>query len=237
LSHLPVLKSLHANTRFASAFILPLSILGGGIFSSWLAKAKSSWKGNLAFLSCNLLALLSLLGYLLLPMDVQARDFEVPIILETYQGISEGNTYPVDQVIPDMNDYEVFILHSSNIGHHYEPLFGNSNEYFTPLLHEGSAFDVENGFLNFTDPTGYVFPQENGTTMYSRFPVSERQELQDFLARKQPDSKLPLVQRILNWMAALSFSAVLLMLVISPLFQLPVAKKLRDKVPFIRRFL
>jgi len=102
-----------------------------------------------------------------------------------------------------MNDYEVFWAQASNVTHHYDPLLGENS--FLPHVHEGSVFDIQNGFYNMTDPTGYVFPKENNSKLFSLIPVSDYKKLMDFLNRRQPDWKLPLIQIALDWAAGLTF--------------------------------
>jgi hypothetical protein len=182
LSKLPILKSLHVNTRFASAFILPLVILGVKVFSDWNGRIKSKMKRIIAFILFDCMALTALWSYYFLPMDVQQRFFDIQSLIETYQRIDAGETFPVKVIVPDMNDYEVFTLQASNISRHYEPLFLYKNELFHPLVHAGSVYEIDNGYYNFTNPTGYVFPNVNGTILYERIRVSETQQLIDFLA-------------------------------------------------------
>jgi hypothetical protein len=76
---------------------------------------------------------------------------------------------------------------------------------FLPHVHEGSVFDIQNGYYNMTDPTGYVFPRENNSKLFSLIPVSDYGKLMDFLNRRQPDWKLPLIQIALDWAAGLTF--------------------------------
>jgi hypothetical protein len=204
LSKLPILKSLHADTRFASAFILPLAILGTKVFNAWSNQGKSTRRILVVFLLLDGLALIALWGYYLLPMQVQQRNLEVLAFTDTYNLISAGETFPVKTIVPEMNDYEVFTLHASNTIRHYEPLFGNDSELFHPLVHEGSVYEIDNGFYNFTNPTGYVFPLLNGTRMYERISVSDRTILDEFLNRHQPAWKLPLLQILLDWVAGLA---------------------------------
>lgn len=107
-----------------------------------------------------------------------------------------------------MNDDEVFMAQASNVTHHYDPLLGENS--FLPLVREGSVFDIQNGYYNMTDPTGYVFPKENNSKLFSLIPVSEYKELIDFLNRRQPDWKLPSIQIILDWAAGLTFIIIFL---------------------------
>jgi hypothetical protein len=102
-----------------------------------------------------------------------------------------------------MNDYEVFQAQASNTINHYDPIYGSSS--FLPLVHEGSVFDIEAGYYNMNDPTGYVFPTENGSKLFSRIPISDYNKLVDFINRRQVDWKLPAIQIALDWTAGLTF--------------------------------
>jgi hypothetical protein len=206
LKGLPLLKSLRTNTRFVASFILPLAILGAKVFDH-RTNGKSGIKTISAFVFLNGISLVALWAYYLLPMRVQGRYFEIQSILDTYTKIQAGETFPVNKIIPDMNDYEVFQAQASNVGHHYDPLLGENS--FRPLVHEGSVFDIEDGFYNMTDPTGYVFPTENNSELFSRIPVSDTSKLVDFVNRRQPDWKLPLIQIALDWAAGLTFILII----------------------------
>jgi hypothetical protein len=198
----PLIKSLRTNTRFIASFVLPLAILGVKGFDYWI-KGKSGSRTISAFVFLNGLSLVSLWGYYLLPMRVQGRTYDITSIMGTYTKIQAGETFPVNKIIPDMNDDAVFTAQASNVTHHYDPLLGENS--FLPHVHEGSVFDIQNGFYNMTDPTGYVFPKENNSKLFSLIPVSDYIKLVDFLNRRQPDWKLPLIQIILDWTAGLTF--------------------------------
>jgi hypothetical protein len=209
LRSLPVLESTRVNTRFTAAFILPLSILGGKVFSD-ISSRFNRRKSLVFFILMNAASLLCLGAYALLPMQVQLRSFDPRQIIETYQAVQSGHVFPVKRIVSNMNDYEVFIGQASNVSHHYDPLFGVST--FTPKVHNGSVYDVTDGYFNMTDPTGYVFPAENGSSLYSLIPVKDKARLVDFVNRRKVDWKLPLVQIILDWAAGLTFILVVLCL-------------------------
>jgi len=107
-----------------------------------------------------------------------------------------------------MNDDAVFMAQASNVTHHYDPLLGENS--FLPHVHAGSVFDIQNGFYNMSDPTGYVFPNENNSKLFSLIPVSNYNKLIEFLNRRQPDWKLPLIQILLDWAAGLTFIFIIL---------------------------
>ena len=220
----PLIKSLRTNTRFMASFVLPLAILGVKGFDYWI-KGKSGLKTISVFVFLNGLSLVALWAYYLLPMKVQGRTFDIQSVLNTYTQIQAGATFPVNKIIPAMNDYEVFEAQASNVTHHYDPLLGENS--FLPLVHEGSVFDVRNGFYNMTDPTGYVFPKENNSKLFSLISVSDHKKLMDFLNRRQPDWKLPLIQIALDWAAGLTFILIMLAIILY---------SFRDQIPGLKTF-
>ncbi|MGA2503955.1 MAG: hypothetical protein ABSG01_07680 [Anaerolineales bacterium] len=199
---LPLFMSLRTNTRFVSSFVLPLAILGSLIFDH-LINGRSGAKTISAYVFLNGISLVSLWAYYLLPLGVQGRYFDISAVLAPYSKIQAGNIFPVNKIIPAMNDYEVFQAQASNVTGHYDVLLGENS--FHPLVHAGSVFDINNGFFNMTDPTGYVFPRENNSKIFSLIPVSDYDKLVKFLNRRQPDWKLPLPQVILDWAAGFTF--------------------------------
>ena len=110
-----------------------------------------------------------------------------------------------------MNDDAVFMAQASNVTHHYDPLLGENS--FLPHVHGGSVFDIQNGFYNMSDPTGYVFPKENNSKLFSLIPVSSYDKLIEFLNRRQPDWKLPLIQILLDWAAGLTSILIVLAII------------------------
>jgi hypothetical protein len=143
---------------------------------------------------------------------VQARTFDMTLLTETYQHIQAGETLPVSRIIPAMNDYEVFLFGASNTTGHYEPLFRDNNSAFHPEVHEGSVFDLQDGYYNMTNPTGFLFPAANDTYIYERFGESDYDKLVEFVNRRQPNWAVPLPQRVLNWAALLTILGEPLML-------------------------
>jgi len=218
----PLFRSLRTNTRFIASFVLPLAILGVEAFDYWM-KGKTEKRAFPAYVLLNILSLIALWSYYLLPMKIQGRTFEINPIVNTYAKIEAGAMFPVNKIIPAMNDYEVFEAQASNVTHHYDPLLGENS--FLPLVHEGSVFEVQNGFYNMTDPTGYVFPKENHSKLFSLIPVSDRQKLEDFLNRRQPNWKLPTIQIVLDWASGITFILIILAVI---------AYLLRKQIPAVK---
>ena len=63
-------------------------------------------------------------------MGVQGRNFDIQYVLDTYTKIQAGDIFPVNKIIPDMNDYEVFQAQASNVTGHYDAVIGG--EFFSP---------------------------------------------------------------------------------------------------------
>jgi hypothetical protein len=204
LVQLPVLQSLHGATRFTAAFILPLASIGAKIFDVWTGKWKSARMIFGAFAILSGISLASMWSYFFMPLNVQVRSFDVNAIKETYKLSSAGNIFPVHQIVPEMNDYEVFISGASNVSHHHDALFGDDDSLLTPLVHEGSVFDVQDSYFNMTNPAGLVYPEVNGAKFFERIPVSDFKKLVNFINRRPSDWKLPLVQKILDWAAGIT---------------------------------
>jgi hypothetical protein len=163
----------------------------------------------MAYILLNGVAIIGLWSYFLIPARVNQPEFEVLSIVETYRHISDGETFPVDKIVSEMSDNEVFLLQASNVARHYDPLFTDASQ-FAPRVHDGSVFEIQNGFYNFSDPTGYVFPEVNGSQIYDLIPVNEASKLEDFVNRRQPDWKIPTVQIILDWTAGITFIVMVL---------------------------
>jgi hypothetical protein len=210
LRTLPVMMSLHANTRFTASFVLPLAILGAKVFDVWIIRQTGRIRSLLCFLLFDGFILIAFWTYFLLPLEVQLRTCYMDSFIQTYALIQAGDTMPVDKIIPDMNDYEVFLAGASNTTRHYDPLFRDNNEAFHPEVHEGSVFELDNGYYNMTNPTGFLFPKENGTRFYERFRASEYGTLSEFLNRRQPDWAISFLQKVLDFAALLTFIGVCL---------------------------
>ncbi len=205
---LPFLRSMRVNSRWTSAFIFPLAVVGAVIFDKWTQNWKSKRKTLVVFLLLNGIALAGMWAYYLIPMKYQVRNFGVGYPLTAYEKIQrEGETFVMDRIIPDINDWEVFQASASGL-RPFETLFGDI-ETFRTNLHEGSVYDIENGYFNMTDPTGFVFPQENQSIPFERIPVADRDKLTDFIHHRQPKWKLPIAQQLLNWAALITLVAEL----------------------------
>lgn len=195
IKSLPVIRSLHVNVRFAAALIFPLSFLGAYVFHALCKDRRTA--SLLAFIFLDALAILTPLLYLTLQPSIHLRNFNVKWSLRMYSQIGLGNIYPVTK-ISDMGDEFVLSNGSSNLYRTDEAIFGYYREQYTPKVHEGSIFQISDGYFNMTNPASYVFPAENNISPYERFRADQLAELDRFVNRKPFDSKISASQHVAN---------------------------------------
>jgi hypothetical protein len=136
-------------------------------------------------------------------------------ILDTYDKIRyEGATFPIKYVVPDAETWSVFEENATNMKDPYNVEFAALTGEYHYVLHAGSVYDINNGYYNLIDPTGYVFPKPNNSSVFERIPVTEKAQFLDFINRRQPDWKLPIIEQVLNWMALITLLAVLGLLLV-----------------------
>jgi hypothetical protein len=219
LRDLPILKSLRVNVRYISAFIFPLSVIGALIFNNWTKDWKSKAWYQAAFLLLDGIALSSIWIYHWVPTqyEVGARFYQYYIcefqpILDTYDKIHyEGKTFPIENIIPNDDPWAVFQDNATNLKDPYNMFFKNSAGY-RKVLHAGSVYEVNNGYFNMINPTGYLFPEVNHSTMFERISVADKDKLDAFVNRRKPDWKLPVIQQVLDWIALISFIGALVLI-------------------------
>ena len=91
LRTLPILRSLHVNTRFAVVFILPLTIAGAALLHRWYGTRRPRWQ--VAALVC--LTLAPPWIYLVLPAKTHIRMFDMTPALEDHARAKNGERFPI----------------------------------------------------------------------------------------------------------------------------------------------
>jgi len=208
IRNLPPLSSLRGNVRYVCAFIFPLAAVGAVIFDNWTKNWKSKTSALIIFILLDGVALGSLLTFRLVPAQNLMFVCDVRPILNTYDKIRyEGATFPIEQVIPDADPWSVFEENATNLIDPYNVLFNPIKGGYAPALHAGSVYDIDNGYYNIIDPTGYLFPQSNDSSVFERIPVTKKTQFIDFINRRQPNWKIPRRQQVLDWTALITLIA------------------------------
>lgn len=212
LQKLPIMSSLHVNLRFAAAFILPLVLLAAFIYDGWISR----WTKNETisiFLMLNILTLSSMNSFFMIKSDLQDRVYDATLSEKVYSIIRLGDPMTITGIVDSEDEMVALQLHESNLKP-YEPVFGYDLENFHLEIHSGSIWDISDGYYNMTNPSSYVFPGNNDTRAFERIPISEKDKLEVFASHKQPGWKIPIYQRISDWVSGVSFVIVIAMLAV-----------------------
>lgn len=199
LKRLPILGSMHVNPRYAAAFIFPSVLLAVFVYNQ-VTKNLENTKTERIFLVVNILALLPLISYLYLDTDVQMRIYDLTSSNKLYQSVKNGEKFTITQIGTNLTNTEALQQGASNLNL-YEPIFGYKLENFHPEVTLGSVWNEKDGYLNMTNPVGYVFPNENNTRPFQRFSVIQRADMTDFVSYHQPDWLLPGYQVLMNYLS------------------------------------
>jgi hypothetical protein len=212
ISNLPILSSLHVNPRYTAAFLFPLTMVAAIIYNKWITKW-SSRKITIVFLIVNILTLIPLGTYFTIQADLQNRTYDITESEKIYAAIRAGDTLTVTGIgNKSVDNTQALSMHLSNLDP-YDPIFGYTLENFHPEIKPGSIWDISDGYYNMTNPSGYVFPEINGSRPFERIPVSEIAQLEAFASHlQQPSWKIPLYQQILDWVSGLTSAGVSLFL-------------------------
>jgi hypothetical protein len=203
LRELPFLRALHVNPRFGSAFIFPIALFAAYTLHLW-THSRCESRAMALFLPLNLLALLSLGAYLLIPLDrLQQRTFDIRSLQDVYQKIEQGETFPIES-IADINDQRVFDDRASNL-RPYDTLFGYNLGTFQATIEVGPARQIRDGYFNMNNPAGLVYPEANDSAPWRQIPASQSEQLEEFLARRQPGWEISSGQKAANAVSLVSF--------------------------------
>ena len=197
LKALPVFSALHVNPRLAGAFVLPLAILAASLIDRVLERPG---RQSLA-LALIVASWLAPLSYFALPSRLHFRNFDVSQSLADHAAVRQGERFAIDKLAA-VTDANAFSMRASSLLP-YDPLLGYANELFTPQAHAGDARTAADGYWNMTNPASLVFAEVNGLRAFERIRESDRDGLEAFLARRQPEWPRP------GWLNALILVAII----------------------------
>jgi len=213
LRRLPILSSLRGNVRFAGAFIFPLALFAAAIYNRW-SKTWDDKKSLRLFLLINVFSILPLASYFLFRGDPFYMFYDVSASQKIFEDLRAGKSFEVASVgVTDGKNTGALLNRISNLNV-YEPVFGFKLENFHPQVKSGSVWEISDGYYNMTDPTGYVYPELNHNKPFDRFRVADKQTLELFVKHIQPQWKIPIYQRVLDWVSGATFLATSLFVVI-----------------------
>ncbi len=214
LNKFPILKSLHVNIRFTAILIFPLSLIATLSYQD-LVSTKSEKSKLFFFVITNILALLPLSLYQSpIVKNAQSLTYNISSATQLYQDIISGKNLVINFLVYIEEDTPSLAKQSSNINT-YEPIFGYRLENFDPLVRVGSIWQVEDGYLNMSNPSSYIFPAENKLQIYERFRSTEILSLKAFSQYKKFDFVMPAYQVFCNATSSVMMLFVLFYLILS----------------------
>ncbi len=231
LKPLPFFRSLHENSRFASAFILPAALLCG-FGTQWLV----GWLRSPAIKFLALLALVGVTFLSLLPFrramgNLWFGGYDVTATQQTWRQIKSGERFlPVAQIAA-VPDEQVFPGRASTSAP-YEPIFGYGypGPQFRSQLQRGPILPDRVGApLNFHFPPAFYVTDSPRLDPLAPISSARAGELREFLQRKQPDWPRPRFQFAANMITALGLAVILGLLVWG--FTRPGSTSVRNPAP------
>jgi hypothetical protein len=202
LRKLPILSSLHVNPRFTAALIFPLVFVAALIFDKWIS-GKTAKQHLVIFVTANIFALLPAFGYFMYKQDLYYRYYDIRQGQKVFEQMTKGEVPKVFEIGITMDNTDALLTGVSNLNL-YEPAFGYELEYFHPQIVPGSIWQEKDGYLNMTNPVGYVFPEYDDTQPFIRFETKDKEIVKLFAKHIQPKWNLPTYQKILNTVSVLA---------------------------------
>jgi hypothetical protein len=204
LRQLPILSSLRGNVRYTGTFIFPLAFFSAATYNHW-SKTWGKEKIFRTYLLVNLLAVLPLGSYFLFDKDMFWMFYNITTPQQVYEELRASKSFEITKIgKPEEKNTGALLYRTSNLNL-YEPVFGFELENFHPQVTNGSIWNISNGYYNMTDPTSYIYPELNNNKPFDRFHVEDKRRLELFVKHLQPDWKVPVYQRALDWLSGLTF--------------------------------
>lgn len=212
---LPFIKSTHVNVRYCGSIILVVTILSA--FSYFhLTRKMNILKSNLFLYVTIVISLLSMVSYYLMIKEKPAfYAYNINDENEIWSDIQNGNLMrPVNTVIntPNNDPISHFEKNATCLLPH-DALYGYHGHYFLPSTKIGKSNAVDsNGYFNFHNPMTFYNPKNNFGKR-DKIHISDKQNFELFINRKQPHWELPFIQKIANWVTIVSILIFLLYLI------------------------
>ena len=204
LKGLPIFKSLRMNTRFLYPFSIALSAVG--IWSlGQVARSRLISIG-----ACALTLLAFLFAYVPTLLDVsppRSLDYsEVQHHLIKNDGFLKLDVNSVIDMRGEGQAEFVPLFAGANHAYCEEPLLWGDTPEMEPL-EEGDVYLGWNERLNLYNPACFIYPEANNCEPGDRILVSDKENFTRFVTGEKTLWKVPVMQRVLNWISILTLLA------------------------------
>lgn len=208
IKSIPILKS---SSQFVRWFVLyiPCMILLTAIA---MAKTPILRKNQL---SLSIIAILVIIIINIVPDRAyyHKQKYDPSEILEAYQRVKNHEWTPrITNIATNLDRSGKIVLLQNNVIAHgysqlfcYDAIFGYKLENFPKKsLVPGQILEEKDGFLNLKNPACYLFPDENDCMPGDHFTVQQKKEAIALANYRPFGFKIPLRQKVANWISMLS---------------------------------
>jgi hypothetical protein len=206
------LSSMHVNSRFAGALVLPLLVMAAiGMQMICLRLTKPHERWMLAGVAL-LLLWPSLSGYQqvnrFFELNGVASDAGPYRDLYRHYKSDSATIEPIRQMVRGREGYDQWYRGASALNP-YEAVFGYKGEKFLTPLTPGPATRIVDGKYNVHFAPALVWPEFYGRELFSQILEGDEVNLRAFLSHRETNWPLPPLQRAFNWLAGLTLLGVL----------------------------
>jgi hypothetical protein len=198
---LPLFRSIHANHRLASIFILPLA-LGTGLATTRILRGCSTSSRVIAGIAFVTLSIATLFPFYKLKYRWEYYRFNTASTTLAWEESRHGERFRPIVKLASLTDDAVFRNRASNLNL-YEPVFGYgelawhsagvqiAGPDFRTTLTVGPIWpNGLGGASNFHHPVSFSSPFRAGVDAFDKAPSSESRRIETLLNRQQPDWEL-----------------------------------------------
>jgi hypothetical protein len=203
LKSIPVIGRSSALLRWGIIYILPLSLLSGAVFNTYLEKTK--WR-RLLFLLLTLWIGISYWQFDTQP--VFEHGYNPDVVTDKFMGSERSEIVPITQLGYGSSRYqgEAAFLEGTSQMQCYNPIFGYARESLRiDNLRLGSVKTVLGGDYNFHNPACYVFPEANHCSPGDNFKVNQEENLDRLTHYSAMNYEEPQLSEVLFWVSLLTF--------------------------------
>jgi hypothetical protein len=204
---LPFFSSLHANTRNAAIFILPVIVTAVFLRRRLEASGRGARILNPWMLS--LCSILLFAGYVRVPhrfghLNFTQIEVDAKSLAKCWSIIRTSPDSMVCRHIMDIHDDQVFFNQASS-SKPLMPILGYQLEYYKPAIRQGPVTDTLLEAFNMTNPASLVYPEENDLGQFERISVNDKENFLNFIHNRPTTWKRPPNQYVADYVSLDAF--------------------------------
>lgn len=208
IKSIPILKSSSQFVRWFMLYIPGLILLTAIIVESTPFLRKNRF-------SLSVVGILAIIIINIVPDRTfyHEQKYDPSEILQAYQRVSNHEWTPrITHISVCVNESGRILFYQNDTMAHgysqlfcYDAIFGYRLEHFPKKnLRPGHILEEKDGYFNIKNPACYIFPAENDCMPGDHFTIQQRKEAIAFANYQPFNFKIPLTQKIANWVSILS---------------------------------